>query len=267
MNNVDTVKTLPRCPVEITLSLIDDRWKVLILRELLYGTKRFNELRKSLGSISSKVLTSNLRSMESNSLLTRQVYPEVPPKVEYTLTELGYSLKPILLSMVEWGSNYKRLVEGKLPIRISTGSVILIEKASINDIPKIFQVQQQLSSNSSIYLQELYREQDKLYNEFGKGIYFKAVNEDEQIIGILCTSFLSKNHLKITQLFVTPHFRNEGIASKLLSELEYLCPCNCYEACINSNNTIAMSFFAHNGYIQYNTSKEYISLKKEKISK
>ena len=93
-------KPLPRCPVEVTLTLIDDRWKVLIIRELLYGTRRFGELRKALGNISTKVLTSNLRSMEDDSLLTRQVYPEVPPKVEYTLTDLGYSLKPILLSMV-----------------------------------------------------------------------------------------------------------------------------------------------------------------------
>ena len=97
-------KPLPRCPVEVTLTLIDDRWKVLIIRELLYGTRRFGELRKALGNISTKVLTSNLRSMEDDSLLTRQVYPEVPPKVEYTLTDLGYSLKPILLSMVEWGT-------------------------------------------------------------------------------------------------------------------------------------------------------------------
>ena len=73
-------KPLPRCPVEVTLTLIDDRWKVLIIRELLYGTRRFGELRKALGNISTKVLTSNLRSMEDDSLLTRQVYPEVPPK-------------------------------------------------------------------------------------------------------------------------------------------------------------------------------------------
>ena len=80
---------IPACPVEVTLMLISDRWKVLILRDLLSGTKRFGELKKSIGSISQKVLTSNLRSMEEDGLLTRKVYAEVPPRVEYTLTELG----------------------------------------------------------------------------------------------------------------------------------------------------------------------------------
>lgn len=100
-------KELPACPVETTLMLISDRWKVLILRDLLEGTKRFGELKKSIGTISQKVLTSNLRSMEEDGLLSRKVYPEVPPRVEYTLTETGYSLKPILDSMVEWGTAYK----------------------------------------------------------------------------------------------------------------------------------------------------------------
>lgn len=100
-------KDFPDCPVEMTLKLIGDRWKVLIIRDLLTGTKRFGELKKSIGEISQKVLTSNLRSMESTGLLTRKVYPEVPPRVEYTLTETGYSLKPILDSMVLWGEGYK----------------------------------------------------------------------------------------------------------------------------------------------------------------
>ncbi len=102
-------KELPACPVETTLMLISDRWKVLIIRDLLDGTKRFGELKKSIGTISQKVLTSNLRSMEESGLLTRKVYPEVPPKVEYTLTETGYSLKPILDAMVKWGTEYKQL--------------------------------------------------------------------------------------------------------------------------------------------------------------
>ena len=100
-------KYLPACPVETTLMLISDRWKVLIIRDLLDGTKRFGELKKSVGSISQKVLTANLRSMEEDGLLTRKVFPEVPPRVEYTLTETGYSLKPILDSMVDWGTAYK----------------------------------------------------------------------------------------------------------------------------------------------------------------
>lgn len=100
-------KELPACPVETTLMLISDRWKVLIIRDLLDGTKRFGELKRSVGNISQKVLTANLRSMEEDGLLTREIFPEVPPRVEYTLTETGYSLKPILDSMVDWGMAYK----------------------------------------------------------------------------------------------------------------------------------------------------------------
>ncbi len=100
-------KELPACPVETTLMLISDRWKVLIVRDLLEGTKRFGELKRSVGNISQKVLTANLRSMEEDGLLTREVFPEVPPRVEYTLTETGYSLKPILDSMFAWGEAYK----------------------------------------------------------------------------------------------------------------------------------------------------------------
>lgn len=101
-------KNLPDCPVETTLMLISDRWKVLIIRDLLDGTKRFGEIKKSIGKVSQKVLTANLRSMEESGLLTRKVYPEVPPRVEYTLTQTGYSLKPILDAMVEWGTEYKK---------------------------------------------------------------------------------------------------------------------------------------------------------------
>ena len=100
-------KELPACPVETTLTLISDRWKVLIIRDLLTGTKRFGELKKSLGSISQKVLSANLRAMEESGLLTRKGYAEVPPRVEYTLTETGQSLKPILDSMYKWGEEYK----------------------------------------------------------------------------------------------------------------------------------------------------------------
>ncbi|MGN1156274.1 MAG: winged helix-turn-helix transcriptional regulator [Agathobacter sp.] len=98
---------LPACPVETTLMLIGDKWKVLILRDLMDGTKRFGELKKSIGTVSQKVLTAQLRDMEEKGLLTRKVYAEVPPRVEYTLTETGYSLKPILDAMWAWGADYK----------------------------------------------------------------------------------------------------------------------------------------------------------------
>lgn len=107
MKEHSTEKILPACPVETTLMLIGDKWKVLILRDLISGTKRFGELKKSVGNVSQKVLTAQLRDMEDNGLVTRKVYAEVPPRVEYSLTELGQSLKPILDSMWNWGEGYK----------------------------------------------------------------------------------------------------------------------------------------------------------------
>ena len=103
-------KNLPACPVELTLLLISNKWKILIIRDLLEGTKRFSELKKSITNISQKVLTSNLREMEENELLTRKVYPEVPPRVEYTLTDIGYTLKPLLDDMDKWGTWYRNEV-------------------------------------------------------------------------------------------------------------------------------------------------------------
>lgn len=104
---MDAVKTLPACPVEMTLMLIGSKWKVLILRDLMPGTKRFGELRRSIGSVSQKVLTAQLRDMEACGLVDRRVYAEVPPRVEYSLTELGRSLRPILDAMWAWGEAYK----------------------------------------------------------------------------------------------------------------------------------------------------------------
>lgn len=98
---------LPACPVETTLMLIGNKWKVLILRNLMNGTMRFGELKKSIGHVSQKVLTSQLRDMEDKGLLTRKVYAEVPPRVEYTLTKTGRSLKPVLDAMVAWGESYQ----------------------------------------------------------------------------------------------------------------------------------------------------------------
>ena len=105
MNKID----LPACPIEITLSLMADKWKFLIIRDLLTGTKRFGELQRSIGGVSQKVLTNNLRQMESSGLINRKIYAEVPPRVEYSLTDLGKSLKPILDSMVNWGEYYREL--------------------------------------------------------------------------------------------------------------------------------------------------------------
>ncbi len=106
----DMVKQLPACPVELTIDLLGNKWKVLIIRDLMDGTKRFGELKKSMEGITQKVLTANLRDMEENCLLTRKVYAEVPPRVEYTLTDTGYSLRTVLDSMAEWGDSYKERV-------------------------------------------------------------------------------------------------------------------------------------------------------------
>ena len=101
-------RKLPECPVETTLMLIGDKWKVLILRDLMPGTKRFGELKKSIGTVSQKVLTAQLREMEDQGLVSRKVYAEVPPRVEYTLTAMGESLRPILFAMQQWGVEYQK---------------------------------------------------------------------------------------------------------------------------------------------------------------
>ncbi len=99
---------LPECPVAATVNLIGSKWKLLIIRDLLDRPRRFGELRRSLSGISQKVLTESLRSMEADGIITRTVYPEVPPRVEYALSELGESLKPILDAMKAWGEKYKQ---------------------------------------------------------------------------------------------------------------------------------------------------------------
>ncbi|MGN0508183.1 MAG: winged helix-turn-helix transcriptional regulator [Ruminococcus sp.] len=111
MSEQKAIKELPACPVETTLMLIGNKWKVLILRDLMPGTKRFGELKKSIGSVSQKVLTAQLRDMEQSGLVNRKVYAEVPPRVEYSLTELGQSLKPVLEAMGNWGESYKASIE------------------------------------------------------------------------------------------------------------------------------------------------------------
>ncbi len=95
------------CPVEYTASMIANKWKILILRDLLTGTKRYNELTRSVVGISAKVLTENLRELESDGIIERKVYPEVPPKVEYYLTDKGNDLRPIIDLMKEYGLKYK----------------------------------------------------------------------------------------------------------------------------------------------------------------
>ena len=104
-------KILPDCPVETTLMLIGDKYKVLIIKELIAGTKRFGELKKAIPSVSQKMLTQQLRAMEKDDLVLRKVYAEVPPRVEYSLTETGQSLKVVLNVMMTWGEQYREKCE------------------------------------------------------------------------------------------------------------------------------------------------------------
>ncbi|HIU25391.1 MAG TPA: helix-turn-helix transcriptional regulator [Candidatus Copromorpha excrementigallinarum] len=106
-----TKEEMPACPVATTVRLIGSKWKLLILRNLNMRSWRFNELRRDLEGVSQKVLTDSLRSMEEDGLITRTVYPEVPPRVEYALSDLGKSMKPILDAMEQWGLQYKKMVE------------------------------------------------------------------------------------------------------------------------------------------------------------
>lgn len=103
---------LPACPVETTMQLISNKWKIFILRELLTGTKRFSELQRSVTNISQKMLTQNLRSMEEDGIVIRRIYAEVPPRVEYHLSELGMTLRPVIDVLWDWGEKYKERVSG-----------------------------------------------------------------------------------------------------------------------------------------------------------
>lgn len=112
-----TKEEMPTCPVATTVALIGSKWKLLILRNLLVRPWRFNELKKDLEGISQKVLTDSLRSLEDDGIVIRTIYPEVPPRVEYSLSELGESMRPIISAMEQWGRDYQELVQGKVPSR------------------------------------------------------------------------------------------------------------------------------------------------------
>ena len=112
-----TKEEMPACPVVTPVALVGSQWKLLILRNLLVRPWRFNELKKSLDGISQKVLSDSLRSLEEDGIVTRTVYPEVPPRVEYSLSELGESMRPIISAMEQWGRDYQELVQGKGPSR------------------------------------------------------------------------------------------------------------------------------------------------------
>lgn len=109
---------LPEKLAEMTIKMVGDRWKVLIIQNLLDGTKRFGELKRELGDITQKVLTSNLRILEEKGIVVRKVYAQIPPRVDYTLTQLGYDLKPVIDSMIQWAEEYSRNMAGLLQIEL-----------------------------------------------------------------------------------------------------------------------------------------------------
>lgn len=245
-------KELPRCPVEVTMSLINDRWKVLILRELINGTKRFGEIRKALGNVSTKVLTAALRSMEEDGLLTRQVYPEVPPKVEYTLTDTGYSLQTVLFAMVEWGAEYKSKVEGQLPIRTKEGHKLIIMRAEQQDLQEILNLQH-LAYQSEVMLQKktsippLTQILPEMQQEFEKGIFLKAVDDNNTIVGAV-RAYSENDILYIRKLIVHPDLQGQGVGTKLLEEIERICPHLRCETFTSSKSERNIRLFERLGY-------------------
>lgn len=246
MRTLATTKLLPRCPVEVTLSLIDDRWKVLILRELLYGTKRFGEIRKALGNVSTKVLTANLRSMEETGLLTRQVYAEVPPRVEYTLTHLGCSLKQVLFAMAEWGANYKSEVEGQRPIRTNNGESLLISLAEEKDFEEIYDLNC-LTLKATKEAPLLNENKGEAMLKFEKCSFLKATNEKNKIVGVLSSYSEDETVLNI-EVHVHPNWQSQGIGSKLLEEIERQFPRSHFKVSIDKTNLDAIRFFQSCGY-------------------
>ena len=111
-----------RCPVVITLDVVGGKWKTLILYHLLQGTKRFNELRRLMPEVTQQMLTLQLRELERDGIVHREVYAQVPPKVEYSLTDLGYSLEPLLLMMLKWGTEYNQALEKPEIARVAVSS-------------------------------------------------------------------------------------------------------------------------------------------------
>ena len=120
------------CPVEITLALLGNKWKVLIMRELFKGTRRFGELARGVSGVSQKMLTQKLRQMEGDNLVKRKVYAEVPPRVEYSLTEIGRSLSPILDAMHKWGNSYKMVTGVKIKDKIILGKTCSVKNTLRN---------------------------------------------------------------------------------------------------------------------------------------
>lgn len=263
---------LPRCPVETTLLLIDNRWKPLIWCALYYGKKRFGEIRKVVGKVSTKVLTTNLRSMEENGLISRKVFAEVPPRVEYTLTELGLSLKPILYAMVDWGSNYKFNIEGQMPIRTKDGILMIITKATEDDLQTILELQYlAYQSEAKLFnssdIPPLKQTLQEVKSEYEKGIILKVLDEDNNIIGS-ARAYCENDIVYIGKLIVHPDWQRKGIGTKLLLEIEHLYPTKRYELFTSTRSTGNIKLYERLGYKAFkeksiNSELKFVYLAKE----
>lgn len=245
-------KPLPRCPVETTLSIINNKWQPLIWCAIYYGKKRFSEISKIVGTISTKVLTSNLREMETKGLITRTVFPEIPPRVEYELTELGLSLKPVLYAMVDWGTDFKLKKEGQLPIRTKDGILMMITKAEKKDLSKILELQYLCYQSEAKLLNNwnippLKQTLDEMQGEYEKGIILKALDENDKIIGSV-RAYTSDGTVFIGKLFVHPDWRGKGIGTKLLEGVERICPSHRYELFTSSRSEKNIQLYEKAGY-------------------
>lgn len=246
---------LPRCPVETTISLMDNRWKPLIWCAIFYGKKRFGEIRKNIGAISTKVLTANLRSMEEAGLLTRTVFAEVPPRVEYNLTDFGSSLEKVLYAMVEWGSAYKCKKEGILPLRTKSGILLEMMRAENPDLQNIldlqylaYQSEARLCNNWDIPpLKQTYQD---VVAEFAKSVFFKVTDEHETIIGSV-RGYSQNNTFHIGKLMVHPDWQRLGIGAKMLLAVEKLCPSARYELFTSSMSKGNICLYHSVGYTEF----------------
>lgn len=264
-------KPLPRCPVETTLLLISNKWQPLIWCAIYYGNKRFGEISKVVGNISTKVLTTNLRDMEAKGLITRAIFPEVPPRVEYTLTELGLSLKPVLYAMVDWGTNYKLREEGQLPIRTKDGILMIITKAAKEDLPQILQLQYLAYQSEAKLLNNydippLKQTLAEVEAEYDNGTILKVLDGNDNIVGSVrgCTK---EGVLYVGKLFVHPDWQGKGIGTKLLQEIERICPhnrCELFTSSMSANNLRLYEKAGYKIFKQKEISKELTFIYLEK---
>lgn len=262
---------LPRCPVETTISLMDNRWKPLIWCAIFYGKKRFGEIRKNIGAISTKVLTANLRSMEEAGLLTRTVFAEVPPRVEYNLTAFGSSLEKVLYAMVEWGSAYKCEKEGIIPLRTKSGILLEMMRADSNDLQNILDLQHLAYQSEARILNNweippLKQTYQDVAAEFTKTVFFKVTDEQEKIVGSV-RGYSQGNTFHIGKLMVHPDWQRLGIGSKMLLAVEKMCPSARYELFTSSMSEGNICLYNSVGYTEFKREKisdtlEFIYLEK-----